>query len=163
MICSSLCRLPCILAPFHWPRPRRRSRRAPLIYHGPVFGGKVKAYLEHLKSQGKKERTVYTYGKDLQQIEAFFGADRKLKGILAPHVGKFFRSDALLKLTSGKQRAEPTVKKTMRVLRMFLVWAKETGRIDKLPLPKGTTMGRSVKKEGDQQHDDERASAPAGS
>ena len=119
------------------------------------------AYLEHLKSQGKKERTVYTYGKDFEQLEAFFGADRKLKGILAPHVGKFFRSDALLKLTSGKQRAEPTVKKTMRVLRMFLVWAKETGRIDKLPLPKDTPMGRSVKKEGDQQHDDERASAPA--
>ena len=42
------------------------------------------AYLEHLKSQGKKERTVYTYGKDFEQIEAFFGADRKLKGILAP-------------------------------------------------------------------------------
>ena len=121
------------------------------------------AYLEHLKSQGKKERTVYTYGKDFEQIEAFFGADRKLKGILAPHVGKFFRSDALLKLASGKKRAEPTVKKTIRVLRMFLVWAKETGRIDKLPLPKDTPMGRSVKKEGDPQHDDERASAPAGS
>ncbi len=119
------------------------------------------AYLEHLKSQGKKERTVYTYGKDFEQIEAFFGADRKLKGILAPHVGKFFRSDALLKLASGKERAEPTVKKTMRVLRMFLVWAKETGRIDKLPLPKDTPMGRSVKKEGEDQHDDEGASAPA--
>ncbi len=48
----------------------------------------------------------------------------------------------------------------MRVLRMFLVWAKETGRIDKLPLPKDTAMGRSVKKEGEDQHD-ERASAPA--
>jgi hypothetical protein len=30
---------------------------------------------------------------------------------------------------------------------MFLVWAKETGRIDKLPLPKDTPMGRSVAKE----------------
>ena len=124
------------------------------------------AYLEHLRSQGKKERTVYTYGKDFEQIEAFFGADRKLKSILAPHVGKFFRSDALLKLASGKERAEPTVKKTMRVLRMFLVWAHETGRIEKLPLPKGTIMGRSVKKEGNPQHDepgDEPASGPANS
>ena len=121
------------------------------------------AYLEHLKSQGKKERTVYTYGKDLQQIEAFFGADRKLTGILAPHVGKFLRSDALLKLASGKQRAKPTVDKTKRVLRMFLVWAHETGRIEKLPLPKGAALGRKVKQEGDQQYDDERASAPTGS
>ncbi len=126
--------------------------------------GAGQAYLEHLKSQGKKERTAYTYGKDFEQIEAFFGADRKLKGILASHVGKFFHSDALLKLASGKQRAEPTVKKAMRVLRMFLVWAKETGRIDKLPLPKDTAMGRSMRKEREHQHDepgDEPAWAPA--
>jgi len=61
------------------------------------------------------------------QIEAFFGADRKLAGILAPHVGKFFKSDALLKLPNG------------------MIWAKETSRIDKLPLPKDTPMGRSQK------------------
>ena len=105
-------------------------------------------YLEHLARQGKKERTLYTYGKDLEQIEAFFGADRKLTGILAPQVGKFFRSDALLKLPSGKERSQPTVEKTKRVLRMFLVWAHETGQIDKLPLPKGAAMGRSARKEG---------------
>ena len=108
----------------------------------------TRGYLEHLASQGKKEHTLYTYGKDLEQIEAFFGTDRKLTGILVPHVGKFFRSDALLKLPSGKKRSQPTVEKTKRVLRMFLVWAHETGRIDKLPLPKGTAMGRSAKKEG---------------
>ena len=39
----------------------------------------------------------------------------------------------------------------MRVMRMFLVWAKETGRISKLPLPKDTPMGHSAKK--DQQDD----------
>jgi len=80
-----------------------------------------------------------------EQIEAFFGADRKLAGILAPHVGKFFKSDALLKLPNGKKRAKPTVDKTRRVFRMFLIWAKETSRIDKLPLPKDTPMGRSQK------------------
>ena len=107
----------------------------------------AQAYLEHLKGEGKKKRTLYTYGKDLEQIEAFFGASRKLTGILAPHVGKFFRSDALLKLPSGKERSRLTVEKTKRVLRMFLVWAHEKGLIDKLPLPKGTAMGRSAKKE----------------
>ncbi len=108
----------------------------------------ARGYLEHLKGEGKKERTLYTYGKDFEQIEAFFGASRKLAGILAPHVGKFFRSDALLKLPSGKERSRLTVEKTKRVLRMFLVWSHETCRIDKLPLPKGTAMGRSAKKEG---------------
>ena len=65
----------------------------------------ARGYLEHLKGEGKKERTLYTYGKDFEQIEAFFGANRKLAGILAPHVGKFFRSDVLLKLPSGKERS----------------------------------------------------------
>lgn len=106
-------------------------------------------YLEHLRSKGKKEATLYTYGKDFEQIQSFFGADRKLSGILPAHVGRFFKSDALLKLPSGKKRAQPTVDKTIRVLRMFLVWAKETGRIDRLPLPKDTPMGRRAKKQED--------------
>jgi len=123
----------------------------------------AKAYIEHLRTHGKTERTLYTYGKDFEQIEAFFGAERKLTSILTPHVGKFFKSDALLKLPSGKERAKPTVEKTKRVLRMFLIWAKDTGRIEKLPLPKGTPMGRSVKKGGkkNDEHSNQSASTPA--
>jgi len=107
----------------------------------------AQAFLEHLREQGKKERTLYTYGRDLLQMEAFFGADRKLAAILPPHIGKFLKSDELLRLPGGTERAKPTVEKTVRVLRMFLVWAKETGRIDKLPLPKDLPMGRSQEKE----------------
>jgi hypothetical protein len=109
----------------------------------------AQAYLEHLRTQGKKDRTLYTYGKDFEQMEAFFGADRRLRTILPPHVGKFLKSDDLLRLPSGAERAKPTVDKTVRVLRMFLVWAKETGRLDKLPLPKDLPMGRSKEKESD--------------
>ena len=110
----------------------------------------AQVYLEYLKKEGKKEATIKTYQRDFEQIEAFFGADRELPSILPAHVGKFFKSDALLKLPSGKKRAKPTVDKTMRVLRMFLVWAMETGRIEKLPLPKDTPMGRSAREgEGD--------------
>lgn len=105
----------------------------------------TEAYLDHLRQAGKKERTIYTYAKDIEQIEAFFGADKPLSAIRAMQVGKFLKSDALLKLPSGKERAKPTVDKTVRVLRMFLVWAKETGRIAALPLPKDTPMGRSEK------------------
>jgi site-specific recombinase XerD len=72
----------------------------------------AQAYLEHLRTQGKKERTLYTYGKDFEQIEAFFGAERKLSSVLIPHVGKFFKSDALLKLPNGRERSAPTVEKT---------------------------------------------------
>ncbi len=112
----------------------------------------AQAFLDHLRAQGKKERTLYTYGKDFQIIESFFGAEKPLASIRTPQVGKFFKSDHLLRMPSGKERAKPTLDKTVRVLRMFLVWAKETGRLAELPLPRDTPMGHSRKKE---QGDDE--------
>lgn len=93
-------------------------------------------YLEHLKGQGKTERTIYTYQMDLKQVEAFFKPDRKLTAILVPHVGSFLKSDALLKMRGDKERSDITVRKTVRVFRMFLEWAKEQGYIEKLPFPK---------------------------
>lgn len=82
-----------------------------------------------------------------QQIESFFGSDKKLSAILIPHVAGFLKSDALLKLPNGKDRSEPTVRKTVRVLRMFLFWAEERGYIEKTPLPKDVPIGRSIKNE----------------
>jgi len=69
--------------------------------------------------------------------------------------------DALLKLPNGRERSAPTVEKTKRVLRMFLIWAKETGRIDKLPLPKDTPMGRSAKKGGERNDEHDAIESPA--
>jgi len=105
----------------------------------------VLEHLEYLKGQGKSERTLYTYSKDLEQVEAFFGAGKKLSAILIPHVAGFLKSDALLKMHGDKDRSEITIKKTIRVFRTFLIWAKEQGYIDKLPLPKDTPMGRGLK------------------
>ncbi|MDH7602241.1 MAG: hypothetical protein QHI38_08855 [Armatimonadota bacterium] len=105
----------------------------------------IEEHIEYLKAQGKSERTLYTYGKDFEQIEAYFGSDKKLGSILVPHVSGFFKSDALLKMHGDKDRSPITVKKTVRVFRTFLVWALEQGYIDKLPLPKDTPMGRSVR------------------
>ena len=118
------------------------ARTATTTTDGATLHEAAEAYIEHLRQAGKKERTLYTYGRDFQQIEAFFGKDRRLAAILSPHVGKFLKSDALLVLPSGKPRAKPTVDKTVRVLRMFLVWAQGTGRIASLPLPKDNPMGR---------------------
>lgn len=101
-----------------------------------TLGHALAEYLEHLKDEGKSERSLYTYGMDAKQIIAFFGTDRKLASILTPHVGKFLKSDILLKLPNGKCRAELTVKKTVRVLRMFFLWSLDKGYITNLPLPK---------------------------
>jgi len=76
---------------------------------------------------------------------------RKVPSPFPPGSGslKFFKSDTLLKLPSGKERAKPTLDKTVRVFRMFLVWAKDTGHLAGLPLPKDTPMGHSRVKEQD--------------
>ena len=102
-------------------------------------------YLEHLRTEGKSERTLYTYDRDVQQIIGFFGNEKKLSAVLTPHVSKFLTSDALLKLPSGRERAPIMVRKTVRVLRMFLVWAKDRGYLAKLPIPKDMPLGRSLK------------------
>jgi hypothetical protein len=104
----------------------------------------TRTYLSHLKASGKQERTLYTYGKDLEQVMSFFGPEKPIETILLPQVGKFYQSDALLRLPNGKVRAAQTVSKTIRVFRMFMVWAYGQGLISSLPLPKNTPMGRSL-------------------
>ena len=105
----------------------------------------MQEYLEYLRTEGKSERTLYTYDRDVQQIVGFFGTEKKLSAVLTPHVSKFLTSDALLKLPNGRERAAITVRKTVRVLRMFLVWAREKGYIAKLPIPRDMPLGRSMK------------------
>ena len=114
----------------------------------------IEEHIEYLKSQGKSERTIYTYSKDFEQVEAYFGPDKKLGSILVPHVSGFLKSDILLKMHGDKDRSEITIKKTIRVFRAFLVWAKEQGYITKLPLPKDTPMGRSLKTQSEVQSAD---------
>lgn len=101
-------------------------------------------YLEHLKNWGKSPRTLYTYGKDLEQIRAFFGSEKSIQQITLPFIGRFLKSPELLNLPNGEPRANQTVQKTIRVLRQFLTWCYHQGMIDSLSLPK-CMMGKSLK------------------
>lgn len=103
------------------------------------------AFLDHLKELGKSERTIYTYRKDLDIVEAFFGGDKPITEIRNLQIGKFFKADAMLLKPNGTPRAERTIEKTVRVFRMMLVWAFEKEFITELPLPKNTPMGNSLK------------------
>lgn len=105
----------------------------------------TKAYLEFLGGQGKSTRTLYTYGQDLKQVTDYFGADRELTSILKIHVGKFYKSPALLLKPDGTPRAQASLTKTIRVFRMFMIWAKAEGHLAELPLTKDTPMGHSLK------------------
>jgi site-specific recombinase XerD len=103
----------------------------------------AKAYLEFLKTQGKSSRTVSTYSRDLAQVQHFFGSERLLCSILKVHVGKFYKSPILLNKPDGTPRAKASLTKTIRVFRMFMLWAQAQGYIQELPLTKDTPMGRS--------------------
>lgn len=96
----------------------------------------VEQYIALLQQQNKSKATLYTYGMDLKQVLAFFGSDRLVHSITLPQVGKFYRSPALLKLPNGNDRAEQTVRKTVRVFSKLMTWLFEQGHIETLPLPK---------------------------
>ncbi len=102
------------------------------------------AYLKHLAADGKKPATISTYSRDFDVILGYLGESTKLSALQPARIGKFVKSDSLLQ-QNGKARAERTVAKTVRVLRMFLVWCEETKRIKKLPLPADFPMGHSGK------------------
>lgn len=97
----------------------------------------IERFLQALEEAGKSPRTLYTYGKDCEQMLAFFGHDKKLSNIIPAHVARFYKSDELLKIPkNGKDRAPKTINKTKMVFKGLLTWANEQGYIDGLPLPK---------------------------
>jgi len=101
----------------------------------------VPEFLEHLKEQGKNERTVEVYGRCLENVITFFKPDKQLNKLTPALSGQFLKSDALLKKPNGKAKSEITVNQNVRVYRMMLTWAVETGYLQDIPLPKSELKG----------------------
>jgi len=113
-------------------------------------------YLEHLRAAGKNEHTVKTYGRALDVIAGFFGEAKALKALRPADVGRFLKSDALLKKPNGRERARPTVDQIARVLRMLLEWAQAQGHVQTLAfrqdaLPKRRRRQQAQRQETTQQ------------
>jgi len=102
----------------------------------PTLKEAVEQYLTYLTEIGKRPGTVATYGKDFELAVKHFGEDKKIDSFLPPHIVTFFKTDLVNKLPSGRDRAQPTILKTKRAVRMMFVWCKDKGMIDKLPIPK---------------------------
>jgi len=102
----------------------------------PTLKEAVEQYLTYLTEIGKRPGTVATYGKDFELAIKHFGEDKKINTFLPPHIVTFFKTDLVNKLPSGKDRAQLTILKTKRAVRMMFVWCKDKGMIDKLPIPK---------------------------
>ena len=93
-------------------------------------------FIEHLRAAGKKEQTLRTYGTALEVAAGFFGEGKSLKAIRPADVGRFLKSDALLKKPNGADRARPTVDQIVHVLRMLLEWAQGQGHVESVAFPK---------------------------
>jgi len=106
-------------------------------------------YFEALKAAAKNQRTVDTYRRQFDVVTGFFGEGKKLTAIRPADVGRFLKSDALLKKPNGKDRAEPTVKQIVRVLRMFLEWAQAQGMVETVAFPKDAMPKRRRKQQED--------------
>ena len=110
----------------------------------------VPQFLEHLRQAGKIERTVKVYGNALHVAMGFFGEEKALTSFAPAAVGRFLKSDALLRKPSGKERAHPTVDQIVRCVRMLFEWAVAEGHIETMPFPKAAMPKRGRKaKEGE--------------
>lgn len=106
----------------------------------------VNQFLDYLKSQGKKEKTLYTYGKDVELLVQHFGKEKAINKITKPLMGGFLKSVPVNRTTSGKEKSVITIRKTKRVVSQFFDWLIETDVITDSPMPPAcnpnTTTGR---------------------
>ncbi len=99
------------------------------------LGKALDQYLDHLKKLAKSKMTLYTYGKDAEQIKAFFG-DKELNDLTKLWIGRFLKSEELNKSPNGKGRAPSTINKTVGFFRRFIEWCLAQGYLTESPLPK---------------------------
>jgi hypothetical protein len=91
------------------------------------------AWIAALKAQGHTKSTVSSYGADLELAYEHIGGDIAAGAITERQVTAFGTSALVTKKRSGKPKAQPTILKTRRALRLALVWAEQKGLIKKAP------------------------------
>jgi hypothetical protein len=93
-------------------------------------------YIEHLKEGGWSQGTAFSYSMELQLAQSELGADTRVAEITPEQVAAYFECARVTRLKGGKKlKAEPSVAKTRRVLRLALAWAAQAGLIAASPIP----------------------------
>jgi len=95
-------------------------------------------YIASQKEKGQRPSSLGTIQRTLKLLISEMGEDKDVEKILPVHVDKFFKSEAAT-MQHGKDglkpRAEASVLQIRRIVRMAILYWKETGLIDRLPLP----------------------------
>ena len=106
----------------------------------------VDAYLKYLGKNGTKATTLSVYERALDLAIAHFGEEKKLTGIMVPHVVKFMDSPAVNFHPGGRPKAKPTIIQTKRVFRQCMQFAKDQGFVNILLVPKSELQHARSKK-----------------
>ena len=96
-------------------------------------------YLTHL-NETASPGTRMSYGLEMATALDELGAETLLSALTPERVLEFFVSERVTRTKTGVEKAPPTIAKTRRVLRQALVWAQETGLIEKAPLPENSAL-----------------------
>jgi hypothetical protein len=92
-------------------------------------------YLAHMETAGKSPGTIFSYKLEIITALDELGAKTLMSELTAERVLQFMVSDRVTRTKTGVEKAQPTVAKTRRVLRLALTWAEEAKLIEKAPLP----------------------------
>ena len=96
------------------------------------------AFVTHQRERGQKPSTIGTICRTLELLIEEMGEEKEVGKILTVHVDKFYKSEAAT-MQPGKDglkpRAKASVLQIRRIVRLALVWWKEQGWLDKIPVP----------------------------
>jgi site-specific recombinase XerD len=102
------------------------------------------AYLESLKAARKSESTINAYAADLDLATEVLGAETPIAAITPADVERFNESEPVLRTKSGRDKAQPTIDRSRRVLRLALTFAEQQGAIDAAPIEAKTRAKKDM-------------------
>lgn len=118
-------------------KPRAKKGRKATQNEGATItlGQLAGRYLEHMKAQDKSPGTLFSYGMELRLACKELHEDAPIALLTIEDVRRFFTCDRVTRLKSGKSKAQPSIDKSRRVLRLALVYAVEQGWLASAPIP----------------------------
>jgi len=125
------------------PTPRKgRAPKPPKAKPVPVADGAAApdslraigaAWIESIRSAGHSVSTVSSYGNDLEVAYEYLDGSAPAAGITEKQIAAFNISKRVMKKANGKPKAQPTILKVRRALRLALTWAAQKKLIAKAP------------------------------
>ncbi len=109
----------------------RATTKAPSLADGPTLASTRDYWILHLRSEGKSERTISTYLRALDRLDAFLieqGMPRALGAIRREHLEAFFVA------LGERGNAPATIGILLRALRPFWRWLVEEDEIERTPM-----------------------------